>query len=196
MGQRLVISIRHLDQDIARIYYHWSAYTVSALEETQKIWNFICEKDDPSVRDLQLRLIRMAEKDGGGIEGGETSAEFARIQSMFPDETFKTENISRNEGLIALSKEGMDGLLSWAEGTVVIDIDEGTVENNVFFDYYDPEEYREDHELQDFSLEDIPDIGVDLGYFSLDKLDDVIEVLNDLNDYAVRCGKNIYEKIM
>ena len=30
MGQRLVISVRHLGEDIARIYYHWSAFSVSA----------------------------------------------------------------------------------------------------------------------------------------------------------------------
>lgn len=37
MGQRLVITIHAFDEDIATIYYHWSAYTTSALDEAQKI---------------------------------------------------------------------------------------------------------------------------------------------------------------
>ena len=30
MGQRLVITVHAFDEDIATIYYHWSAYTTSA----------------------------------------------------------------------------------------------------------------------------------------------------------------------
>lgn len=37
MGQRLVITVHAFDEDIATIYYHWSAYTTSALDEAQKI---------------------------------------------------------------------------------------------------------------------------------------------------------------
>ena len=33
MGQRLVITANYKDQEIAKIYFHWSAYTVSALQE-------------------------------------------------------------------------------------------------------------------------------------------------------------------
>lgn len=37
MGQRLVITVHAFDEDIATIYYHWSAYTTSALDKAQKI---------------------------------------------------------------------------------------------------------------------------------------------------------------
>ena len=37
MGQRLVITIHAFDEDIATIYYHWSAYTTSALQEAKDI---------------------------------------------------------------------------------------------------------------------------------------------------------------
>lgn len=37
MGQRLVITVHAFDEDIAKIYYHWSAYTTSAFQETKDI---------------------------------------------------------------------------------------------------------------------------------------------------------------
>lgn len=194
MGQRLVISIRHFDENVACLYYHWSAYTISALEEARKVWNCICEKDDLLVQDLQLRLIRMVEESGGGIEGGEGSTEFARIQSMFPDETFKIRDISRNDGLIAISEVGTNRMLDWAEGTVTIDMDEGMIENDVFF-LSDLDEYREDNERSDASLEDIPEIDEDITFFPVDRLDYVIDALGHLDGYVIRRGKEIYELI-
>ncbi len=83
MGQRLVVSVRHLGEDIARIYYHWSAFSVSALEEARKVVETIYDDDDMSVRALQLRLIRMVEESGGGIDGGKNGTELARIVPMF-----------------------------------------------------------------------------------------------------------------
>ena len=37
MGQRLVITVHAFDEDIAKIYYHWSAYTISAFQEAKDI---------------------------------------------------------------------------------------------------------------------------------------------------------------
>ena len=37
MGHRLVITIHAFNEDIAKIYYHWSAYTTSALQEAKDI---------------------------------------------------------------------------------------------------------------------------------------------------------------
>ena len=37
MGQRLVITIHAFDEDIAKIYYRWFAYTTSALQEAKDI---------------------------------------------------------------------------------------------------------------------------------------------------------------
>lgn len=84
MGQRLVVSVRHLGEDIARIYYHWSAFSVSALEEARKVVETIYDDDDMSVRALQLRLIRMVEESGGGIDGGKNGTELARIVPHVP----------------------------------------------------------------------------------------------------------------
>lgn len=57
MGQRLVITVHAFDEDIATIYYHWSAYTTSALDEAQKIlknvkWEDTTSKDELMVFDI------------------------------------------------------------------------------------------------------------------------------------------------
>ena len=41
MGQRLVITVRKNDSDIATIYYHWSADSVSALQEVNNLVDYI-----------------------------------------------------------------------------------------------------------------------------------------------------------
>ena len=41
MGQRLVITANYKNQEIAKIYFHWSAYTVSALQEAYDLINEI-----------------------------------------------------------------------------------------------------------------------------------------------------------
>lgn len=43
MGQRLIITVRNHGRDLAKIYYHWSAYTRSALEETKELLDHISQ---------------------------------------------------------------------------------------------------------------------------------------------------------
>ena len=69
MGQRLVITVRKEQKDIAKIYFHWSGYSVSALEETRALLKEIGTKEE-NVNKLQLNIIRACESMGGGIDGG------------------------------------------------------------------------------------------------------------------------------
>ncbi len=41
MGQRLVVTVNQYGKDIAKIYYHWSAYSLSALQEAREIINVL-----------------------------------------------------------------------------------------------------------------------------------------------------------
>lgn len=41
MGQRLVLHVVSRHQDIATIYYHWSAYTKDALEEIKTLIDLV-----------------------------------------------------------------------------------------------------------------------------------------------------------
>ena len=196
MGQRLVISIETKGEPIARLYYHWSAYTVSALYETQQVVNCIYNHKDETIKELQLRLIRFCEKNGGGIRGDDE--EFKYIQNMFPNETFRTDDYSRNRGLIALSERGMGELQNWSEGDVIINLDEDEINFGVYvgydgFDNYIEERKEWDDEFEGMTLEEIPDIGYDLGWIAVSEINNVVAALDAANANPVRCGNEIYE---
>lgn len=196
MGQRLVISIETMGEPIAKIYYHWSAYTVSALYETQQVVKCIYNHEDESKKELQLRLIRFCEENGGGIRGDDYEMKY--IQDMFPNETFKSEDYSRNRGLIAISEKGMDELQSWSEGDVIINIDEDEINFGVYacyecFDEYIEERKEWDDDFEGMTLEEIPDIGYDIGWISVEELDNVIAAVDEANADIVRFGNEIFE---
>lgn len=201
MGQRLVVTVKNNGKDLAKIYFHWSAYTVSALMEARRIVDCICEEDYKTEKELQLRLIHFCEENGGGIDGGSDSPEFKYIQKMFPNETFKSEGINRTYGLIALSENGMNDLQNWSEGDLNIILDEDLIINYVYFGYDNFEEYKEnrsdwdDDFDKDMKLEDVPDIGYDLCEIGFDEIDDVIAELNTVNEFVVKNGNEIFELI-
>lgn len=198
MGQRLVITIQRHGKDLAKIYYHWAAYSISALREAKEVVDCLCEDYNLTDKELQLRLIRFCEQNGGGICANES--EFEYIKKMFPGETFKTDGYSRNYGLIALSDDGMEGLQSWSEGDITINADDDIIYNHVF-DYYESiKEYNEqrkewDDEHEDLSLEDVLEIGYTLDRIEFHDIDDVISALWCTDAYVVRYGNEIFELI-
>ena len=198
MGQRLVISIETNEKTLCKLYYHWSAYTMSALYETKKVIDCIYNHTDETKKETILRLIRFCEDNGGCIDGGRDSIEGKYIQSLYPNEIFK-ETGSRSEGLIALSEEGMADMQRISEGDVYINLDDDTVEFCVYSGYEDIEEYIEerkswDDEFEGLSLEDIPKIDCDLGFFSVEDIDSIIAAL-DSDPYIVICNGEICEFI-
>lgn len=195
MGQRLVVTVRKNEEDICKIYYHWSAYTMSALDEAKKIVDCIYNNEDETTRELQLRLIRFCEKNGGCIDMAYGGSEAKYIQSIFPEEEFE-EDGSRNYGLIAISQDGMDNLQSLSEGDLTIDLDEERIYNDVLFIYDDnEEEFWENHDWFDEDDRVIETVGYDISEFDIGELDDVIRELKEVKGFLVRDGYCIYELI-
>ena len=200
MGQRLVCTVTKNEKEICKIYYHWSAYTISALYEAQKIVDCICERTNETEKDLQLRLIRFCEENGGGISGFEGGREHTYIQEMFPNCTFRQDGYSRNNGLIALSETGMQDLQDWSEGDVTIDVDAQMIYHYVFSCYDNIEEYNEERKSWDdeycgIEYNEVPNIGYDIGEISFDDIDKVIAALGSANANPVRNGTDIFELI-
>ena len=195
MGQRLVITVKNNEENIAKIYYHWSAYSLSALEETREVLDCLLNNDNP-IKDLRLRLIRFVESRGGCIDGGSESDEFKAIQEMYPNEKFKSDG-SRNEGLIALTKDGMSSIQTWSEGDVDIDLDDGMIYNSVYWSEYfdDYKKWRKDNYDEDVQIENIPEYKVDISEMTFDELDNAIEFLENLDGYEYRIGKTVYELV-
>lgn len=196
MGQRLVVTIKSTGEDLCKMYFHWSAYTISALMEVRDMMEEF-PIETKSKEDTILYFIRYCEEYGGGIDGGMGSKEWNYITNKYPNYKFKSENINRNRGLIAISEDGMDEMQSWSEGDIYIDLDEMTVHNELFWYYDDIDEYNRelaDREDEPITLDKIPEVG-EIGDFDLEDIDDVIANLENITDYVCRNGNEIYELI-
>ncbi len=198
MGQRLVITVEKNEKAIAKLYYHWSAYTISALMQTQEVIDCIYDHSDETEKEMLLRLIRFCENNGGSIDMDDDKAELTYIQSLYPNEVFK-ETGSRSNGLIALSEMGMEDMQRYSEGDVYINLDDETVDFCVYSGYEDLDEYIEerqswDDEFEGITLEEIPKIDCDLGLFDIDDIGAIIAAL-DSEPFVVNCNGEICELI-
>ena len=52
MGQRLVVTIERNEQPLAKLYFHWSAYTGDALYVTKDIVHCIYNHQDETDREM------------------------------------------------------------------------------------------------------------------------------------------------
>lgn len=200
MGQRLVITIRRNEKDICKMYYHWSAYSTSALMEAKKVLNEICINDYNSDDDLMLGMIRFCERNGGGIDGGSGSPEWDYIANKFPNENFEDEFINRNYGLIAISENGMKEMQGWSEGDIIIDLDDKTIWNTVLLGNEDIESYnahmKEWYEnWENIELDDIIEINCDPCDINFGDLDYLIESFNKADNFLVKYKNEIFELI-
>ena len=196
MGQRLVVTVRSMGEDICKMYFHWSAYTIPALMEVRDMMAEF-PMETKSKDEVILYFIRYCEKNGGGISDGYGGKEWNYITEKYPNEKFKVDGISRNNGLIGISEEKMDSIQSWSEGDIIIALDEMTVHNEVFWFYDGIDAYNEelvDREDELTTLDDIPEVG-EIGDFDLEDIDDVIANLEDIPGYVCRNGNEIYELI-
>lgn len=140
MGQRLVVSVyknKNESEPIMSIYYHWSAYTISALMESYNIIKSYRErkKSIPS----EAGLILSMEKMGIRID----PQDLTYIQKLYPDLKFNTEDADRNLGLIAMSKERIEQQIYWAEGLANVYLEEEDIINDCVVYYENEEDYNE-----------------------------------------------------
>lgn len=201
MGQRLVVSVDTMGRSIAKMYFHWSGYTGDALYVTRDIVHCIYNHDDETERELQLRLIRFCEERGGCINGGSDGEEWKYITQLYPNEEFKPTG-NRSDGLIALSESGMTQMQRYSEADVYIELDDDAVDFCVYCGYDSIEEYigertSWDDDFEEFTLEEIPDLGYSLGYFDVKDIDSLIEAFENIEDNqnVIRCGNEIIELI-
>lgn len=185
MGQRLVITVKKNDKDIAKIYYHWSAYTLSGLCETQDLLMGI-QANSNDINEIRKSILKYVFSKGGTIDGYPDSNETMIIQEMFKD--IEMKDGSRNEGLVAFSEKGMAELQAWSEGNSIIDLDKKEIKYNVFFtenEAYDEEE--REYELQECEY--------DLGHIKFDQLVDVIRyftVLEQKNEFEFLYNNKVH----
>lgn len=186
MGQRLVVTLERNEQPLAKLYFHWSAYTGDALYVTRDIIHCIYNHKDETDREMLLRLIRFCEARGGGIDGGAGSDAWKYITTTYPGEKFKSDDISRSNGLIAIDEDSMDEMQAYSEGDVYINLDEEMVNFGVYAGYEELDEYLEimgeDEDLEGLTEKDIPYIDYELGYFDVNDIDAIVDAFEKTDD--------------
>lgn len=190
MGMRLNIEIKKKGEDkiLANCYYHWSAYTMSALKMAQEIASRIQVGSFDDEKNDVYKAIKLLQITGAGLEEKE--------YDLIKDEDKKYFSISqdRNNGLIAFTEKSMKETRTWQEGILTIelvDYDESQKleqltrnKTTIIFEVYSTMEidevkdwYEEEIKNGDLKLENIPTLDYNLEELSLNEL---VSLINDI----------------
>lgn len=174
MGQRLNIEIVNGDTPLVNCYYHWSAYTESALRITAQIIDEYYESE--SIVGLKM-AVELLEATGGGVNKEEREA-ILKSPEKFGHINFK-DAVDRNRGLISVTEGGMEETRKWEEGRVTIDLGSETFNfETAWFDPFDV--YVEDccDEDEDVKIEDFVKCPYDLACVPFSEIDGLISLVN------------------
>ena len=171
MGQRLVITLRKDNREIAKIYYQWSGYTISAYLEACDLLRYIDPNSDVedilfgAIKGLTQNIVVPFKKYGGiqtetkfgGVDPSDIELEFIYIKEHYPklyeryrdeicplirDNVAKGFCLSRTCGVMTVDPSQFPRFDRDAEETMLIDFDNGRVDNGAF-DVYDYNEWEE-----------------------------------------------------
>lgn len=130
MGQRLNIEMMYDDRVIANCYYHWSADHESASYLVNKIVSNAELSNCTSEEEYLAETVRLLELTGGGIDAEERKRIMQDFAGRFGEIEFK-DAVSRDEGLISVSEEGIERTRYFEDGRVEIHLDKKFVKSCV-----------------------------------------------------------------
>jgi len=130
MGQRLNVEITKNGDILANAYYHWDAYTSTAVLKTERIIRDFLEiygiplkyyPDEITDLEIATRLLIMT---GAGVNAEESIriADSDISKRLIAEGIILPKSVNRSAGLIAVTKEGIEETRKWEEGRVTIDI--------------------------------------------------------------------------
>lgn len=198
MGQRLVIQnftpFQKENQEqifpTNAIYYHWSAYTESAIYEIKqlkrKIEEYYKNIYDPYAKKVDVFNIACLNAVSGIAPQYEKSVKY--IENLL-EEPYDTSKVNRNDGMIGFIEDDIDHIQYWSEGTVniywVFD-EEGKPDfEKSTFDFWDllssdtPEDYKDWYNKSDAEIEEIKKIKCDVNIQQI-PLSEVETILDQL----------------
>ena len=140
MGQRLNLEIVDNNGVLANSYYHWSAYTGSAIELTEAALGAFYDSPE-DISQLGLAVF-MLQETGAGLYSEEKERISADETEMFNGIEFRDAR-DRNCGLLSVTKSGIEETERWEEGRVTVNIEDRTVDFSVIWTYT-AGEYNED----------------------------------------------------
>ena len=203
MGQRLTIRIyqnHEQEKPLATLYYHWSAYTESALEELKSFYSKYLRYLDTQKRyqkaaqdhplpgdivlptsDLDATVVAIYQaiiEDGGGFafNEDEKATQLYPILNGYAD---PNRLANRSCGLLAFSEEVQEDIYSSSEGNIDLYLDEEEFHFDVYslYNMDDLREYYDDTIGNWFNTENIDQITdqqiIDYCVKNLPKFDNV-----------------------
>lgn len=187
MGQRLNIEITDGSNVLANAYYHWSAYTHDSVELLNMIISEKCITD-PTMS-LFEKAIYLLERTGAGFSSDEL--DYLEEEDIDLPEDLKIPARDRNEGLIAISTNGIKNTEAWEEGRLTIDIFNRVVDFNVVW-------AADDEEADDYTKDGTKLITLpyDIRNMSFMEAYKFIDFVNDAYDsskyYMIYSGDTYY----
>lgn len=168
MGQRLNIEIWNNGEAIANSYYHWSAYTLPAINLTKVAIKSILNSEETPLNTAIVAL----QATGSGF----SEQELDEIKDKEIDvELFEASN--RNDGILSITESGIEETRCWMEGLVEIYLDSHTISFGTFFDV-DEKEYLEDGE----DLDKLPIVDIDFDCIPFDRVEELKSIILDNSD--------------
>lgn len=190
MGQRLNIQIQRGETILANAYYHWSAYTGSALALLEMIhekWDELSTEENDVIR-----AVRLLESTRAGL----TQKELFNVDILGQGFVPGNVEVNRNDGLIAVSPEGIAETNDWAEGGAIIDLDDAMVSFDVFYAYHDRKHILSDYEEDEIA--DLPelDFQLDMSSFKLEHAGHIASVLDESGEFVFKTNEGEYFSII
>lgn len=153
-----------------------------------------CRKDNEDKPEPVKQLLEGLVYTHGGLDPCDRNL----AESLFPNESFEIDNVSRNEGLVAISDASMESQSDWAQCIVTINLDDKKISNGAVYEYdiagylEETEEYDDEFFIDPYNL---PRSPIDLGEFSIDDIDIVQDVIETTGSDWIRYEDKIYQLI-
>ena len=198
MGQRLVIQNftpfqKENQEDILptnAIYYHWSAYTESAIEEIKqlkrKVENYYDQFYDSTTNKLDFFNLACLNAVSGIAPQYKKSVTY--IEKLL-EKTYDSSNVNRTDGMIGFTEDDINHIQYWSEGTVNIysvfdekgkpDFEKSTFDFWALLSSDTPKDYKDWYNKSDAEIEEIKNIkcDVDIQQIPLSEVETILEQL-------------------
>ena len=184
MGQRLVILnstpfVQTDDQlDTSAIYYHWSAYTDSAVVQITNLRDSVEDYYNKYYNSTSNRLDFFNLACLNAVSGiAPQYEESVRYIESLTNQPYDSSHVNRNDGMIGFTPTDIDHILDWSEGTVDInwvfdeyghpDIYKSTFCYESLVSSWDVEEFKDAFDKTDSDVEQIKKIKLDVDLYQV-----------------------------
>lgn len=175
MGQRLNIEIVENGTALANAYYHWSAYTSSALqllkqlmekrESIQLLKQLTEKRESVNNENSVLHAIKLLEATGALMHPDEID----HVNAILKEESFIVAT-DRTDGLIAISERGMEETRAWEEGNITIHLDEEVIYFGVIW-MSNKETYMNERDEEDVEFSELPILPINFTCISFEQFE-------------------------